>query len=91
MFTDQRSVIVSPEAADVLREIHELRAARQRRLQGDLDGIDAAYDRTLRRVRKERGGTPAPWAFPLVKAICGRTCTRASVKRLRRRLARLKG
>jgi hypothetical protein len=43
-------MIVSPDADELLAEIRELRSARREQLARDLAGIDAAYDRTVRRV-----------------------------------------
>jgi hypothetical protein len=71
-------MIVSPDADELLAEIRELRSARREQLARDLAGIDAAYDRAVRRVSDAS-------AFPLVTPILvrARLCLRA--KRLRHR------
>jgi hypothetical protein len=71
-------MIVSPDADELLAEIRELRSARRERLARDLAGIDAEYDRAVRRVSDRR-------AFPVVAPILvrARACLRAM--RLRRR------
>jgi hypothetical protein len=83
-------MVVSSEADEVLRQIRELRAARQERLQLDLNAIDAAYDRQLRRIRSGMAGGKSAAAFPLVKSIYDRSryCCLRSMMRLQRRLSR---
>jgi hypothetical protein len=69
-------MIVSPDADELLAEIRELRSARRERLARDLAGIDAEYDRAVRRVDRGR-------AFPLVATLLVRA--RAFRRALRRR------
>lgn len=41
---------VSPEVKEILQQVESLRAQRDERLKRDLHYINAAYDRTIRRV-----------------------------------------
>jgi hypothetical protein len=45
---------VSPDAGALMRDIRELRAARELSYLRDMDSIDAEYDRRLRRIHARR-------------------------------------
>lgn len=71
-------MIVSPDAEELLAEIRALRAARRERYARDVTGIDAAYDRIVRRVSD---ASTFPVMAPML--VRARVCLRA--RRLRRR------
>ena len=78
---------VSEDADELVREIRELRAARQQRLQCDLHYINAEYDRRLRRIDDGRFSRTSIWSYSIASPICLRRRCRWGLRRLRRRLA----
>jgi hypothetical protein len=65
---------VSPDAAELLAEIRELRSARRERLARDLAVIDAAYDRAVRRAHA------GPIARTMAMMVRVRACRRAKLR-----------
>jgi hypothetical protein len=81
---------LSPDAAELVSQIERLRAERRRRYRLDLDIIDAAYDRNIRRAERTLSPRSAENPFPLIKAYTIRLhqCRRAKrIKQHRRQRA----
>jgi hypothetical protein len=79
---------LSPDAAQLISQIEELRAERQRQFDSDLAIIDATYDRNVRRAYRTILPRTSQNPFPLIKAYSLRLqhCRRAKrISRYRRR------
>jgi hypothetical protein len=70
---------LSPDAAELVSQIKELRAEQQRQFQSDLAIIDAAYDRNVRRAERTIPPRTSHNPFPLLRAYSLRLrhCRRA--------------
>jgi hypothetical protein len=71
---------VSPDADVLMRDIRELRAARQLAYQRDMEVIDAEYDQRLRKIQRRSGRSACTSSF--IIAMCARRRRRRDIRRL---------